>query len=197
MTAVKSVMEAKDTFVISNETSYSVHADSLQEARQLFIHAKKNLLHVASWQNIAGIGNVAFQLVDSEGKLIDRAAQPGDFIKIEIYGRQQAPIENWVKVVEVSDLANNTYHLQASIKVEPSVAPQKSSVSPFMNTSPISKLSVERIGSIVYAKVSGSYIQRKTDGILARVRQKLISIGTHYGLLRPEWGGLVKGMLRA
>jgi hypothetical protein len=56
------------------------------DAKALYAQSKHRLLGVNNWHRIAGLVSVHFQLVDEKGKEVEREAEAGDYIRIDLPG---------------------------------------------------------------------------------------------------------------
>lgn len=103
----------------------SLVLDSTEEAKVFFEVVKARLLDVNSWGKLAGVATADFQVVDKDGKEVNRPVKQGDYFKIDVPGPGLLDGEghDWVQVEElkyISDVGMESL----GIRVRPSRNPQ-------------------------------------------------------------------------
>ena len=71
---------------ISKEVNEHADTASLQEAELLFSKAKARLLDVNNWAKTAEGTSAKFLLCDRDGKALNRTAQQGDLVRVDLPG---------------------------------------------------------------------------------------------------------------
>lgn len=187
------------------------HVDIKQEstlhnreaAVQLFEAAKKRLLEVSCWGEIADGMSAKFQLVNAEGQEVGRLAQVGDHFKIHIPGAPSSASgegNDWVRIENIQDEADETADLQiVSIRVRTASNPQKPESGPahFFNEEATSTFVVKRNGKTVSAEVHGrnEVPNLHGKGVLDTIRHVVVGVSAIVGFSNQQWNNLVKGLI--
>lgn len=184
----------------SSDTSYEVILNDEQEAISLFQKAKERLLNINQWKEVSGTGSAGFQLFDEHGNKADRYVQLGDCFQINIPapGNSTGKGYDWVQVEAIEHTINDTKEVIA-IRVRPTSNPMDNSedVAHFFSGEASSTFSVIRIDKTVIATVQGRNEKPnvETESIGDNIRNAIIATGAILGLNKPQWKGLVRGLL--
>lgn len=183
------------------DTLHEVTLGSQEEAVQLFETAKNRLLHVSRWGEVAKGASSGFQLTNSHGLEVDRAAQEGDHFKIHIPapGPDSGNGEDWVQIEAIQDEADTEADVQVvSICVRPSSNPQKpdQNIAHFFTEDSTSTFVVKRKGNTVSAEVHGrnEVPNLHADGIWDTVRHAVVAAGAILGFSNQQWKNLTEGL---
>jgi hypothetical protein len=183
-------------------TRYSVTLSSEASARQLFENAKKNLLNVNAWHDIAGSRSAVFEIIDNRGNKISNDVKKGNYLRITIPVIPGSPAgagADWVKVENIAQEEKENYECVA-LSVRPAPAPinNEPEVAHFFAPGATSTFSVERRGRAVIASVNGrnETPNTKTKNLLAWMRNLIVALGAMMGLNKPQWKSLVKGLIK-
>jgi len=182
-------------------TSYSIVLPSVSSAKISFENARKNLLNVNAWHIIAGPGSAAFEIINNKGEKIDGFVQKGNYLRISIPNIPGSPVgkgADWVRVEKIIEEENKD-HQSIAITVRPASAPvdDKPEAAHFFDEDATSTFIVERRDRKLIAAVNGrnETPNTKTNNIVAWFRNLFIAIGAMIGFNKPQWKGLVKGLL--
>ncbi len=184
----------------SSDTTHEITAPDEMAARRVFQQAMKRLLDVNRWHELAGSGSAVFHLADENGNGVDRPARLGDHFRIDIPGPGNPTGEgsDWVQVEAVSHTVHDETETIA-LRVRPADNPRsrKTDVAHFFSDEASSTFSVTRAGNKVVASVQGRNEKPniKAKGLTGKLRNTLVAAGAMLGLNKPQWKGLVKGLL--
>ncbi len=95
---------------IESEAAVELSEDS--EAVSFYAIAKKRLLQVKQWHELAGWVSATFQLTDGQGNETDREVQKGDYLRIDVPGpgSKEGDGYDWAKVEELKETAFENVH---------------------------------------------------------------------------------------
>lgn len=183
-------------------TESSKDFDDPRQAKEFYQIAKKRLLDINGWQDLAGPATAAFQLTDEKGKDVDRIAQENDHFKIDIPGPGPITGEgyDWVKIeaVETRDGEDEEF---TAIKVRPAPSPlnNKKDIAHFFNEEATSSFVVKRENNKVTAGVYGRNEKPNTSSgtITDKIRNTAVATGAMSGLSKIQWKSLVNGFLKS
>ena len=186
----------------SSDTEHTVTFSSEEEAKRMFSVAKQRLLMVSDWQSISGKGSAVFTLTDELGSEVVRPAQLGDHFRIEIPapGNITGKGYDWVQVEAIEDKSSDIEGTDIiSIRVRPVDNPTepREDVAHFFSNEASSTFTVRRDRNIVSASVHGRNEKPNTEpsNIIDKVRNTVVAAGAMIGLNKPQWKGLVEGLL--
>lgn len=186
----------------SSITSYAVELTNDTPAKELFKKARRNLLNVNGWHNIAGHGSAFFQVVNSNGEEMKGWVKEGNFLRISIPTVPESPAGNgfdWVVVEKINE-QNEPGYQYVGIRVRPASPPFSYQKQPahFFDDAATSTFSIERENSKVIAAVNGrnETPNIKTDKLITRIRNFLVAMAAMVGFNKPQWKKLVKGLLK-
>jgi hypothetical protein len=163
-----------------------------------FESAANRLLKVNNWGDYAGGSN--FQLIDKSGNKVERSAQEGDYIRIDIPGpgTHSGKGYDWVKIEEISRGTEKDSSFVA-IMVRPTAYPltQNENAAHFFEKEASSTFIVRREGLNVFAEEHGrNESMNVNEGPLTdRARNFVVGIAAKLGMSYPQWKLLVKGLL--
>lgn len=170
---------------------------SNDEAAMLYLRARKNILDINNWQNIAGKLSASFSLTDPSGAEVSRLPLAGDYIKIHLPTSRREKFD-WVRIEKVSEEHPDDYTSRIQIQVRPSEPPTpQQETEHFFSKEATSSFFVERKGKRLSAEVRGrnELPNLQAPGLLNKVRNAFIALGAMAGLNTPQWAALVKGVL--
>src|SRR5688572_12697926 len=111
-------------------TSYSLTAINIDEAKSLYQKARKRLLDINNWQQLCGAASAQFELVDETGNKDDGIAKENEYFKIDIPGLGNVAGDgyDWVKVEKVEESNKPEEDIECIlIKVRPATSPNNDS----------------------------------------------------------------------
>jgi hypothetical protein len=141
--------------------------------------------------------------MNTNGEKLNRLAQPGDFIRIDIPGPGSATGEgyDWVRIESIDDQPNpGSDHESVVLQVRPASNPQNSDadIAHFFNNSATSTFMVERKSLRVTASIHGRNEVPNTDveRTVDKMRNSVVATAATSGFAALHWSLLVKGILR-
>jgi hypothetical protein len=181
----------------ASDIHYSKETETEEEAKKLYDRARNNLLSINKWEQFAGKLSAAFLLTDHRGLAVDRFPLNGDYIRIHIPGSPANKFD-WVRIERVEEERPATQRNRIMIQVRPSDAPlEHEETEHFFSKQATSNFYVEKNGNKITAAVVGRNelpnLHRK--GLLAKIRNLLISLPALAGANTPQWKSLTKGIV--
>jgi len=187
----------------AHNTEFSMALPSVEECVERFKIARDRLLEVNHWHELGGPFSANFILTDRNGHVQHHKAREGDHIRIDLPGPGSKTGDgyDWVEIEKIEDRCtksgNSAY---VAIRVRPSSNPQDydNKVAHFFGPTATSSFVVERVGSRIKASVYGrnEIPNVSSRGFMDKVRNALVAVGATLGLSKPQWKGLVKGLLK-
>ncbi|MPR35898.1 hypothetical protein [Salmonirosea aquatica] len=182
------------------DTTRSLELASNEEARIFFEVVKARLLEVNSWGKIAGVATADFQVVDRDGKEVNRPVREGDYFKIDVPGPGSLDGEghDWVQVEELK-LLSGADEESLGIRVRPSANPQSTdkNIAHFYSRESTSIFMVTRQGK----KITAGVYDRNTkpnmemQNPVDKVRHWVVGTSAVVWFSKFQWHQLVKGLL--
>jgi hypothetical protein len=183
-------------------TTHSIKLPGISSAKELFQIARRNLLNVNNWHQLAGTGSAVFHVVNSHGEETNDVVKEGNYLRItipNIPGTPDGSGDDWVKVERINEHEEPDYEY-VGIRVRPAVPPfhNKHEVAHFFATDATSTFSIERNLNTVVAAVNGRNEKPNTatHTLLSKIRNFFVATGAMLGFNKPQWKSLVKGLVR-
>lgn len=180
-----------------SDIKYIIRTFGESEGLHLYERARKNLLNINRWQELAGKFSASFRLTDPFGKLVDRLPLQGDFIRIHLPTSAEDKFD-WVRIEAIEEQKFHDNLNFIMIRVRPSDPPRKEEETEhFFSQEATSSFLVQRTGRKVEASVKGrnELPNVETPGWINKIRNLFIGLGAMMGLNYPQWKGLVRGIL--
>jgi len=182
------------------DTSAQAEFSSAEEAAAFYSIAKNRLLNAYKWAEICKVPLSVFALTDSQGNIVERPAEEGDYLRIDIPGpgTHSGDGFDWVRVEKITEeFAESS--ATTSMQVRPSANPasEDTSTAHFYTAMATSTFQVKRIGTIVSAEEHGRNEVPNTDTshLADNIRNTLVGWSAKIGLSYPQWKSLVKGIV--
>jgi hypothetical protein len=186
------------------ETGAKVQETAPREnAKALFIRARKRLFDINSWDKYSGIAGAKFLLMDEHGTSKRGIARKGDHIAIDLPG--PGPKEgngfDWVRIEDIQDEpAPEAAREFALITVRPCAMPGSNAgtAAHFYERSATSTFIVERKGDELISEEKGrNEISNTTTprSFFDKVRNFFVAIGARSGASQLQWRVLMKNIL--
>lgn len=176
-----------------------ITADSPYKAENLFQHSSIRLLSINNWDVYAGISG--FQLLDKSGVRVDRLAEEGDFVRIDIPGpgTNAGKGYDWVKIEQVKRIESAEEQI-LSMTVRPCAHPlsEENIVAHFLQNNATSTFIIRRKGLTVFAEEHGRNELPNTNqgSMFDKSRNFVVGMAAKLGLSFPQWKSLVVGLLK-
>jgi hypothetical protein len=188
---------------IKKDLEESVSFDTQEDAEDMFVLAKKRLLHVNDWHIISESIKSRFQLVDDHGHPINRSAHQADLIAIGIPAPDTETGEgkDWVIVeaIEYDDYPDENRELIAMrVRPVPNPHTKDDSVAHFFSDSSTSTFVIERDHRTLTARYYGRNEKPnlEAESLPDKMRNVAVSIGAMLGFSDIQWEGILKGFLK-
>lgn len=183
---------------VQNERDFA----TVSEAKKFYAEAKQRFLNVNNWHELAGILSADFQLVDQQGKEVQRPAQVDDYFKIDIPGPGSSAGKgyDWVQIEEVEEKLDDDADAESiRITVRPVSNPTTADedVAHFFSNDATSNFVLMRAGNVVTGGVHGrnEIPNVKAEKVIDKTRNAIIGSTALVGLSDAHWKSLVNGWL--
>lgn len=186
---------------VETNTESTAECRDEAEAKEFFSVVRQRLLEVNGWQALAGTGTADFVLTGNSGHKVNRTAQQGDHLRINIPGPGPATGDgyDWVQVEAVEEDRDKDNECIA-IRVRPATNPlnKNPDVAHFFTDEATSSFIVRREKNRVIAGVYGRNEKpnTKADAVTDKLRNAAIGAGAITGFSKLQWKNLVEGMLK-
>jgi hypothetical protein len=183
------------------DTESSLEFDTPEEAQSFFEVAKKRLLNVNRWHELAGKFLARFHLTNANGRQVNRELHEGDYLKIDIPGPGSKSGEgyDWVQVEKIDEISIPEVQ-SIGIRVRPAPNPQNKTdaVSHFYSDQSTSNFIITREGNNITAAVYDRNIStnEKANNLPDKARNKIIGGGAMAMFSKLQWKQLADGLLR-
>lgn len=182
------------------EAQASVDLKDDNEAKIFYEVVKERLLNVNNWHKVAGIICAKFQLIDANGKEIERSAKKGDYLKIDKPGPGGSEGDgfDWVCVEDVKEVTDVVIQ-SIGFRVRPSQNPlgEKNETAHFYSNEATCNFIVIREST----KISSWTVDRNiksnkhADSLTDKIRDSAVGIGAIGLFSKAQWQGLAKGLV--
>ncbi len=187
----------------SSDIEQHLDTSTPRQAHSTFVDASRRMLNINNWQDISGPLSAAFQLTNEHGDIVDRVAQPGDYIRINLPGPGTATGEgyDWVRIESIDDKPNPAGdHEVLMMRVRPAPSPvnNESDVAHFFDNAATSTFMIERHDLRIVASVHGRNelpnkdVERTTD----KLRNTVVAGAATSGMGAFQWNLLTQGILK-
>lgn len=183
------------------DTESSVELETTEAAKRLFQTARRRLLHVNDWHELAGTLTADFQLVDERGADSEGAARQGFYFKVDIPGPGPAAGGgyDWVRIEAVEEMANEEVE-SVGIRVRPTSPPGGSSgeVAHFYSPDSTSSFTVTREGRAVTAAIYDRNTKPNSEahGLRDKIRDAVVGAGGVIAGSRLQWKALANALIQ-
>lgn len=170
-------------------------------AAAFFYVVKERLLSVNKWSDFAGTAMSAFALTDSSGNPVNRLAQEGDYIRIDIPGPGTGLGKgyDWVKVEEIA-MEKEGDSERLTMRVRPADNPRSENreTAHFFTEQASSTFQVKRNGRHISAEEHGrnEQVNTYTESTADNLRNMFVGWAATFGFSYPQWKSLVKGFIQ-
>ena len=182
--------------VQSNTESDAVF-ESEPEAIRFYQVVRERLLDVNQWNKWAGAATARFQLIDAEGRKVNRPAQQGDYFQIDIPG-PDGEEGDWVRIEAIEERTEPDCQMTA-IRVRPAENPlsAKGETAHFFGEEATSTFVAKQQGGKVTAAVYGRNEKPNTEreSLGDKIRNAVIALGAMVGFSKLQWKSLVTGLV--
>jgi hypothetical protein len=202
-------MNPKDYLGIipANYTGKAIEAEASAErkdnmdAKRFYEIAKGRLLNVDEWHRIAGIVSATFQLIDKSGKPVERNAEKGDYIRVDIPGpgSKEGDGYDWVYIEELKEVADENIQ-SIGFRVRPSANPfgDAKNIAHFYDDSATSNFLVTRENKKVTATIIDRNVKPNddTESVSDKLRHFAVGVGAIASFSKIQWQNLADGLVK-
>ncbi len=186
----------------ANSVEHSISLDNTEEASVAFTIACGRMHNVNSWHKLSGFASAVFSLKDPHGNTVERPAQIGDYLQIDVPGPGPASGDgyDWVQVEVIENKTNNDIEQQScGMRVRSCGNPNKASVDTahFLTSDSTSTFIIHRRQNIVTSYYYGrnEIINIDTEKIVDKIRNAFAGAGALAGISELQWSRLIKAFL--
>lgn len=179
----------------------TVEFSDAKEAENFYVIAKDRLLDINNWNDISHIPSATFCLVDQHNQNLNRLAQIGDYVRIDIPGPGLPSSEgyDWVNVENI--ITEETEHFrQTVLTLRPSSDPtnENPDIAHFFKNLATSTIVVEQKQNSVSTHYAGRNEIVNTDNaaFTDNFRNFLVGLGAKLGASFPQWKALIAGIVK-
>ncbi len=199
--------EFKDIVPLQHEGAkkdieHVVTTQDINDARILFDLARNRLLDINHWDELCGRASATFRLTDQEGNEINRRAEKGDYLKLDIPGPGSAEGKgsDWVYIEALEEIIDPDGMKESiAIRVRPTSHPKEKgeNIAHFLKEESTNSIVVIRQGTevkaVVYAR--NEVPNTSTSNVLDKVRNAVVAMTAILGFSNIQWKDLLKGLL--
>jgi len=178
----------------------SVELNNIEEAKAFFNVVKSRLQNVNNWHMFAKGISAEFKLVNNEGVEVQRSAEKGDYLKIDIPGpgSDSGNGYDWVQIEEVESRQDEEVE-SFSFRVRPAQNPKnkKDNTAHFYSPESTSSFTVTREKNKVTAAIYDRNIKpnKEADSITDTVRNAVVGAAGIIAFSKIQWKNLTDGLL--
>ena len=182
------------------DTSSDAELDDLSSAQQLFQKAKERLLDVNNWHSLSGAPPANVRLVDASGTELNRNAEKGDYIRIDVPGpgTDSGKGFDWVQIEEMGS-SNDKDVESCGFRVRPARRPGGSDddVSHFYSPSATSTFTVTREANKITAAIydRNTKVNTTADSATEKIRDAVVGTGGILAFSKIQWKKLTDGLV--
>lgn len=175
--------------------------DSLTAGR-IYDHIRQRLLHPESWEKIADTSSVSFRVYDASGHPVERAAQAGDYYRIDLAGPGPSAGDgyDWVRVDAVEEHNDKaTGAAVFGLRLTACAAPfgDEPDAAHFFKQGASSSFVLERKDATVRLSYHGRNEKpnTSTSHLADNIRNAITGVAAMLGFSEMQWSALLKGLL--
>ncbi len=175
--------------------------DTHEAAKARYQVAVSRMLYPSAWHQLCGSLSATFILIDAEGKVLDRKASAGDYIRIDVPGPGPSSGDgyDWVKVEQVKEQRDGNED-QCCMLVRPSAPPTKlaAETAHFFDGSASSTFMIHRTGAQLIASYHGRNEKPNvtTEKAVDKVRNAAIAAAAMAGMSELQWKTLLDAFIK-
>jgi len=183
------------------EADASIELDNDTAAIDFYEIAKKRLLDVNQWHELAGLISAKFQLTDENGNELHDEVQQGNYIRVDIPGpgSKEGDGYDWVFVEELSEVAFENIQ-SIGFRVRPSTNPKEGSehIAHFYDPAATSNFMISREGIVVTATIIDRNIKPNDDAesVTDKIRHTVAGMAAIGSFSKMQWQNLAEGLIK-
>ncbi len=182
------------------EAEASVELNDVNTAKTFYNVVKERLLNVNNWHDLAGLISAKFQIVDAHGKELNRNAQKGDYLKIDIPGpgSKEGDGYDWVQIEELKEVEIGE-NQGIGFRVRPAQNPlgSKNEAAHFYSAESTSSFIIQREMAKITAWIVDRNIKPNDDAksLIDKIRDTSVGISAIGMFSKIQWQNLAKGLV--
>lgn len=189
---------------ISGQSSFTYsHIKCLNnsQVKECYSIAAQRLWNVNRWHEYAGKPTATFQLFDETGNAVNRPAQKGDYLRINIPGPDNPDTGggDWVQIMQTGERSAGKQQLTfITVKAAANPLVHTSNPTHFFDQPATSTFVIYRKQFTIMAAVFGrnEHSNLKSPNLFTRIRNWFVYIGAQLGLANLQWKALTHGLLQ-
>lgn len=182
------------------DTVEQLQCKSAEHAELVYDVVRRRLLEVNSWAKLGKLPLSAFKLFDAGGRSVDRLAQEGDFIRIDIPGpgTKTGQGYDWVVIESIEEHKDgNSAATGLTVRPCPHPLSGEEHTAHFYKSAATSTFQVKRSADLVSVEEHGrnEMPNLQTGHLLDNIRNAIVGLCAKLGFAYPQWKSLVSGLL--
>jgi hypothetical protein len=143
-----------------------------------------------------------FQLTDENGEEIDREAEQGNYIRVDVPGpgSKEGDGYDWVLIEELREFAFENIQ-SIGFRVKPAANPIKGSehIAHFYDQSATSNFIITREGNVVTASIIDRNIKPNDEGasVMDKIRHTVAGMAALSAFSKIQWQNLAEGLVKS
>lgn len=188
---------------VQTDVIHFVDAKTVAEAHHLFLLVKSRLKDVWKWHDYAGPMSAKFAISDTQGNQVQKFAEVGDLITIDLPGPGPTAGDGleWVRIESIEDKTDEDAESEyITLTIRPVANPKHpdKAIAHFFGHGATGTFIIERYLNHVSAAVHGrNETANNTDtGLFDTIRNTIIALTARKGISAPHWKSFVEGILK-
>jgi hypothetical protein len=183
------------------EVESAIKLKNSDEAKIFYELVKNRLLDVNYWHNLAGLFSAVFSLVDANGIEVDRLADNGDFIKIDVPGPGSSDGDgfDWVRIEEKKEIDEENLQF-TGFTVRPCANPRgnKKTIAHFYSAEATSSFMAVRTDNEIKAMIFDRNLKANNVAGTAtdKLRDTAVGISAIGSFSKMQWQNLANGLIK-
>jgi hypothetical protein len=183
------------------EAASSVELENVAAATRFFEIAKKRLIDVNHWHELAGIVTAKFQAVDKDGHEVSRPVKKGDYMRIDIPGPGSSAGDgyDWVMVEELKETGDADMQ-SIGFRVRPVSNPRNDSksIAHFYDDAATSNFIVTREANKIRANIVDRNLKPndETATVMDKIRDTAVGLSAIASFSKIQWKSLADGLVK-
>lgn len=183
------------------ETAASIDLKDNDEAKLFYEVVRERLFNVNKWHSKAGFVSGSFQLMDANGKKLEKNVEIGDYIRIDIPGpgSSEGFGYDWVLVEDLREIREENIQ-SVGFRVRPSQNPanEDNATAHFYSDEATSSFIVSRENNTVSSLIIDRNVKPNTDAstITDKIRHVAVSLGAIGLFSKVQWQNLANGLVK-
>jgi hypothetical protein len=171
------------------------------EAHNFYETVRQRLLLVHNWQKITGTLSADFQVTDKNGNVMNKAAEKGDYFRIDITGpgSEAGDGYDWAYVEEIKEIKKpNLESIGMRVRPAPNPKDSNNNTAHFFSKYSTSTFVVTRENNKITASVYDRNIEanEETKEPLDKIRNSVVGLAAKHGISKLQWQALTDAFVK-